>query len=219
MFPWWYIHSVSSARILQSYHSLWAPLSNGPSLFSTQSTAGNTGRQLRCCVTTRPGFWQRTIPQSLTRDAASWFDACVRSRLSDIARAPINDPAWLHATLPARPWLHWRPWPHLSADHYASWAAPWANIPHMCPTAIRLATADLTTSALRFAHGLRSAHTSTRASPTYVHCTRGQPQPTPPPPPRTLPSLSPLKLVSANPTPRRVLRPSPSALGGWMVST
>ena len=54
----------------------------------------------RCCVTTHPSFWLRTMAPSLTRDAASWFDACVHSCLSDIACAPINDLAWLHAALP-----------------------------------------------------------------------------------------------------------------------
>ena len=57
-----------------------------------------------------------------------------------------------------------------SAAHYASWAASWANmnIPRMLPTAIPLTTAGLATPALPFAHGLRSAHTSTFASLTAL---------------------------------------------------
>ena len=36
---------------------------------------------LRCCVSTRPGFWLRirtTVSPSLTHDAASWFDSRMR---------------------------------------------------------------------------------------------------------------------------------------------
>ena len=33
---------------------------------------------LRCCVSTRPGFWLRTTSPSLTNDAASWDDSRMR---------------------------------------------------------------------------------------------------------------------------------------------
>ena len=144
---------------------------------------------LRCCVSTRPGFWLRTMSPSLTHDAASWYDSRMRDCMSDIACAPISDATWLHASLPgslgglgltsAMSTRH--------AAHYASWAASWANVTRMFPTAVPLSTADLATSALPFAVGLRDAHATTNRALTALEDNLNQ-HPLPPLAPKS-PSL------------------------------
>ena len=55
---------------------------------------------LRCCASTRPGFWLRTMSPSLTHDASVWFDSQVRSAMSDVISTPLTDLTWLTSTLP-----------------------------------------------------------------------------------------------------------------------
>ena len=121
-------------------------------------------------------------------DAASWYDSRMRGCMSDIACAPISDAAWLHASLPG-------PLGGLGltsaittrhAAHYASWAASWANVTRMFPTAVPLSTADLATSALPFAVGLRDAHATTNRALTALEDNLNQhplPRPAPKGPP------------------------------------
>ena len=54
------------------------------------------------------------------------------------------------------------------AAHYVSLAASWANATRMSPTAVPLPTADLSTSALPFAVGLRDAHATTNRALTQA---------------------------------------------------
>ena len=73
------------------------------------------------------------------------------------------------------------------AAHYASWAASWANVTRMFPTAVPVSTADLATSALPFAVGLRDAHATTNRALTALEDNLNQ-HPLPPLAPKS-PSL------------------------------
>ena len=106
----------------------------------------------------------------LTADAAMWYDSRLREGLADIVGTPIPDLAWLISSLP----------PSIgglgltsafatrSAAHYASWASSWHSISRMFPSAIPLAAADLATSPLPFAHGIRTAHAAVDSALTAV---------------------------------------------------
>ena len=99
-----------------------------------------------------------------------WYDSRLREGLADIVGTPIPDLAWLISSLP----------PSIgglgltsafatrSAAHYASWASSWHSISRMFPSAIPLAAADLATSPLPFAHGIRTAHAAVDSALTAV---------------------------------------------------
>ena len=115
---------------------------------------------LRCCASTRPGFWLRTMSPSLTHDASVWFDSQVRSAMSDnvIISTALTDLAWLTSTLPPScgglgltSCIATR-----HAAHYASWAASWAKMSAMFPAVF--SGVDPSSSPLPFAVGLRAAH-------------------------------------------------------------
>ena len=169
-------------KLMDKFHDKGRIISRPPILSDPQIRF----QLLRCCVSTRPGFWLRTTDPSLTHDSTSWYDSRMRVCMSDIACAPISDATrtWLHASPPgslgglgltsAMSTRH--------AAHYASWAASWANVTRMLPTAVPFPTADLATSALPFAVGLRDAHATTNHALTVLEENLNQ-HPLPPPRP------------------------------------
>ena len=72
---------------------------------------------------------------------------------------------------------------HAAHYSYASWAASWPNVTHMFPAAALLSTAELATSTLQFAVGLRDLHASTNRALTALEDNLNQhPLRTPPRP-------------------------------------
>jgi len=137
---------------------------------------------LRCCISTRPGFWLRTMDPELTHDAAAAFDTRVRTSLSDICNTAALPPvSWDFATLPnslgGLGIISQSGTSH--AAHLASWSSAWANICLMFPLAIRISAADLDTCALPFACGIRGAHQHVEAAAAAV---RANPDNVPLPP-------------------------------------
>ena len=55
---------------------------------------------LRCCASTRPGFWLRTMSPDLTLEAAEWYDCQLRASLSGIV-GQLTDESWSLFTKPA----------------------------------------------------------------------------------------------------------------------
>jgi hypothetical protein len=106
------------------------------------------------------------MPPDTTAQAAATFDRYVREELHRFTKAVEHDDSWLFATLPSS----------LSGTgltsavetrhsaHYASWASSWPNIVKMFPAAITVTTAELATSQLPFAIGIRSAHAHVKAA-------------------------------------------------------
>ena len=126
---------------------------------------------LKCCISTRPGFWLRTMSPDLTADAAAMFDSRLRDSFKLIhADNPLPDLSWNITTLlcslggqgitSATSTAH--------HAHYASWAVTWSNISRMFPQAITLNAAALTASNLPFAVGLCDAHASCLAACTSL---------------------------------------------------
>ena len=115
---------------------------------------------LRVNVSSRPGFWLRTMKPDITVAAATAFDCRVQAAFSDICNANLSLTQWRTTTLPCSigglgitsqaETRH--------AAHFATWAASWAHIKKMFLTAIPLTANDLATSPLPFAVGLRAAH-------------------------------------------------------------
>ena len=125
---------------------------------------------LKSCVSTRPCFWLRTMSPHLTRDAAAWFDVRMREFMDHVATGVLDEHAWLLTTLPSSlsglgvtSCMHSR-----CPAHTASWLSAFANIARMFPSAISLTAADLSSSSLPFARGLRAAHTATSLAATTL---------------------------------------------------
>ena len=117
---------------------------------------------LRCCISTRPGYWMRTMPPSLTLDAATWFDSQVRQALSGITLRDLPERAWKLASLPftlgglgitsAVESRH--------AAYLGSWHASFGNILQMAPAITQVTALDVATShplSLPFARELQEA--------------------------------------------------------------
>ena len=113
---------------------------------------------LRCCASTRPGFWLRTMGPDLTFEAAQWYDTQLRACMSDMFGL-MTDEAWALATLPTYlsgrgliSAVHSR-----HAAHAASWFAAFHNMSRCFPSAITITPPDITTSPLPFAVSIRVA--------------------------------------------------------------
>ena len=102
---------------------------------------------LRCCASTRPGCWLRTMGPDLTFEAAQWYDTQLRACMSDMFGL-MTDEAWALATLPTYliSAVHSR-----HAAHAASWFAAFHIMSRCCPSAITITPPDITTSPLPFA--------------------------------------------------------------------